>query len=119
MFDIDINGKITITKGDTGEFELFINEGTAEEPFAYTLVEGDVVCMYVYQAGCCTYQKDAFIKKEKTLSDVNEEGLIDITLDPRDTASVKPGDYRYRVKLVKASGAVATIIDENSFVIKS
>lgn len=124
MFDIDINGKITITKGDTGEFELFIDQGTAENPLQYQLVEGDEVLMYVYQAGCCTYEKDAFIKRTFTLADVNEEGLIEIELSPKDTRDIKPGDYRYRVKLMRpgleeGKEKISTIIDENTFVIKS
>ena len=128
MFDIDVNGKITITKGDTGKFELFIDQGTAENPMQYNLVEGDEVHLYVYQAGCCSYEKDAFIHDKFTLADVNEEGLVEVKIKTSDTSNVKPGEYRYRVKLIKAlpAGAnpedepdVDTIIDENTFVIKS
>lgn len=117
MFDIDINGKITITKGDSGESELLLNCGTIEEPVIYELSSTDEIHFYAYPKASF-YQRDYFIHKVFTKADVTEEGLVLMKFMPGDTSSIKPGEYLYRVKLVKDAQTVDTVIDENTFVIR-
>lgn len=117
MFDIDINGKITITKGDSGEGELFLNIGTVENPLMYELEEGDEVHFYAY-AKESFYMRDAFIHKVFTTKDLTEDKLVLISFIPQDTSNVKPGEYLYRVKLLQPGNKVDTIVDENTFIIK-
>lgn len=118
MFDVDINGKITITKGDSGESELFLNIGDIENPFSYDLQEADEVHFYAY-ARESFYMRDSFIHKVFTIRDLTEEGLVLISFLPQDTQNIKPGEYLYRVKLVRPGNKVDTVVDENTFVIKA
>lgn len=117
MFDIDMNGKITITKGDSGESELFLNCGTVENPVMYELLDTDEIHFYAYPKAS-NYLKDSFIHKVFKKADVTAEGLVAIKFHPGDTSIVKPGEYLYRVRLIKDINTIDTIIDENTFVIR-
>lgn len=50
---------------------------------------------------------DASIKKN--LTNGTAEGLIVITIDPEDTASLTPGNYYYDIKVETASGDIYKI----------
>lgn len=117
MFNIDKEGKIQITKGDNGEAELLINSSTIEDPILYEVQQGDTIHFYAYPKASF-YERDAFIHKTLNKSDVSEEGLVIINFIPSDTANIKPGEYLYRCKLLRASGKVDTVIEENTFIIK-
>lgn len=117
MFDVDINGKITITKGDSGESELFLNIGTVENPYMYELKDEDEVHLYAY-AKESFYMRDSFIHKVFTTKDLTDENMVLISFIPQDTMNIKPGEYLYRIKLIRPGNKVDTVVDENTFVIK-
>lgn len=57
---------------------------------------------------------DALIKKNVTDGNVN--GLVTITLNPVDTATIAPGKYYYDIKVQEASGAIYKV-DEGKFIL--
>lgn len=118
MFDVSLDNKIEITRGDSGTADLEINAGTIESPVLYEMSEGDEVHFYVYAKGT-DYETDSFIDKVLTKSDVGSEGFVTVQFTPKDTNNIVPGVYNYRVKVIRADGRVDTVIEENTFIIKN
>ena len=94
MFKINDDKSIYVTRGDAASFVLNL-QANGE---AYTLKEGEVVRMKVFEKGgceCVVIQKD-FVAKTPTDS-------IDISLDSKDTkigdTISKPKDYWYEIEL--------------------
>lgn len=118
MFEVSIEGKITITRGDSGVADLAIDAGTVESPLLYELQPDEEVHLYVYPRGV-DYLKNSFLHKTFTCKDV-ENNLIALKFEPKDTINIIPGEYLYRVKCCKADGSnIQTVIDENTFIIKA
>lgn len=102
MFLIDNLNKITIIEGDSGHFELKVND--------YELREGDTV--YFSVKG-----DDSEYLFQKRISEF-EDGLCAIKIEPQDTKG-KVGAYLYDVQITLASGYVDTVIPPTKFTVKA
>lgn len=116
MFDVDKNGVVTITAGDSGRSTLFVNSGTDYAPIRYRLKEGDSCKLTVTEINA---PKNAapLIEKVFTLADLNDDGDIKIFFAPTDTDSLRPATYSYKVKLFTSEGDVNTIVDKTNFIV--
>ena len=99
MLDISVNNMISLTRGDTFQDSLFLNEGTPLKPIRYILQEGDQVFLGVTEPNQ-PFEK-ALIKKKFTNANLNEDGDVIITFEHTDTACLLPGKYFYEIKLVR------------------
>jgi len=120
MFSTGIsnNGIIVINKGDTFYAPLFINIGDECTPERYILTEDDTV----YFAICEPNQvfERGVIRKIYTANNLNEDGDVEIILNPEDTENILPGTYYYEIKLRVVRGdqeIVDTIVPRRKFVI--
>lgn len=117
MFNIAHNGIITVNRGDSFTFPIFLNSGTNIQPVKYDL---DDSC-YVYFAVMEPNQpfENALIKKKYTINDVDENGNVIIKFRPQDTQCVLPGKYYYQVKVQKFNSLNSEDYDVNTIVGKT
>lgn len=118
MFDISRDNVISITRGDSAKFPLFINTGTELKPIRYVLEEGDEVYLAIMQPN--QYFENAIVKKKYTDEDLNDHGDVLIKIRPEDTEQLIPGKYYYQIKskLRTADGyEVHTVIKKTEFFI--
>lgn len=122
MFDISNEGIITLTRGDSFETPLFINQGTEIAPARYELTADDIVYFAVMQPN--QRFEDAIVKKVYDInSPHNDEGDLLISFEPLDTEYLLSGTYYYMVKLRthigEGTGAndyrVQTVIPQREF----
>lgn len=99
MFKIDNVGKMTLTRGDTAEFniELCNEDGTPYEPS-----ENDVVLFSIKKN----------LNSENSL--IEKTGLL-IRIDSQDTQRMEIATYYYDVKILFADASVQTVIPQNQF----
>ena len=98
MVDISNEGIITLSRGDTFRFPLFINKGTEIAPIRYELTENDMLYFAIMEPN--QRFEDAIIRKVYTTeSEFNEDGDVMICIDPTDTEYLLGGKYYYEVKL--------------------
>lgn len=98
-----INGNtIEITRGDTGEFDIALNniDGTPYEP-----QEGDVITFTVKKG---TQEKEILIQKTGQ----------HIEIKPDDTKDLLYGTYKYDIQVTFANGKVCTVVTPSDFKIK-
>ena len=122
MLNISNNQLITMVRGDTFSFPLFINYCDNWQIYRYKLSSGECVQFRVMPAE--TSWEDAPIKKEYTKEDQNEDGDIMITFEAEDTLGLEPGTYYYEIKLLQdrvseEGQLVNTIITRRSFIMLS
>ena len=99
MFNIDPVSKIiTINRGDTVEFPIYINEiGNMWAPVKTELEDADTIYFGVMEPN--KNFEEAIIKKVfNKYSRRDEEGDLLVTLDPIDTLYLRPGKYYYSIK---------------------
>ncbi len=108
MVSISKTQIITMNRGDSLSYPIFINAGTKILPLRYTIWEGDTLYVAVTEAN--QRFEDALIKKVYTSEDLNEYGDVDFKLAPEDTEHVLPGMYYYEVKLVHELEGEETIV---------
>lgn len=106
MFSRSPQGIITMTRGDSFSFPLFINCNTDILPQRYTLQEEDVLHFRVKKPNQL-FEKSV-IRKSYTSSDLNEDGDVVVRFRPEDTVELLPGKYYYEVKIVNTSSATDT-----------
>lgn len=115
MFNIQNSRIITIVKGDTVEFPLFINANTDMNPIGFTFGPYDEIYFSVMEPN----QKFncGVIRHTYDINDLNESGDIVIKLTSEDTINLYSGTYYYEIKLVvrrfeEVDGEM-TLIDEH------
>ena len=111
-----INNIITISRGDSFEFPLFINIGTLLNPIKYNLVEHENAKIYLGVMEPNQAFEQALIRQIYTKDDVDENGNIIIKFFPSDTYLLNPGIYYYEIKL-KDGNAVTTVLPKTLFYI--
>lgn len=129
MLNISPNGIISMSKGDSWKTSIFINLGTALEPAAYNIKEGDYLYFGVMEPNQSF--KDALICKKLGFNDRTpvpqgssqdededgyKDGYVDIYFKSEDTEHILPGVYYYEIKLlrpVEDEGAIAKGITES------
>lgn len=99
MFAID-GTTITVIQGDTGEFELVLDN--------YTFVEGDIVYMTVKKK-----MKDEAVVFQKVITDFSEN-TAKIRLEYEDT-NLEQGRYYYDIQCSLADGRIDTVIPPSIF----
>lgn len=103
MLNVNANGSIALTRGDTAEFTVTITEG--KDGAEYEIQENDVLTLSVKQN-----IKDTEYALQKTVTGTNI-----IPLEPADTAYLSFGKYTYDVQLTTADGRVYTVIAPTEF----
>ena len=99
MLNLTKNRVLTIKRGDTCSFPIFINAGTQLKPIRFDL--RDYQTAYILFAVMEPNQDfdKAIIKKSYTYKDVNDNGDVVVRFIPKDTAFLAPGKYYYEIKL--------------------
>ncbi len=119
MFTLAFNGIITVNRGDSFSFPLYINCGTNLEPILYNIDSSVVVYFAVMEPN--QPFEDALIKKRYTAADCDENGNVIIRFRPKDTQCILPGKYYYQVKVQRFNSdnpedyEVDTVIDKTLF----
>lgn len=120
MYIVDRNNVIILNRGDSISFPVEILGGKFPDEFRMELDSTDMVYFGLMEPH--QLFEDAIIKKVYTSEDVNEEGCIDIRIEPIDTVDLLPGTYYYSVKLSsydreKDIEYVDTLIQKTKFII--
>lgn len=98
MFEIANNGILTIVKGDTASFPLFINVGTSLSPKQYVLSKFDKVQFGIGLPN--TSWEDNYFTKTFTYDNLNDNNDVVISLTEDETNSFPLGTSYYRIKLI-------------------
>lgn len=96
---ITSNGAIvTITRGDSFEATVFINQGTLLVPVRYELTGTDNLFLGIMEPN--QLFENAIVRKVFTSeSKKTEDGDVVISLEPYETEHLHPGTYYYSIKL--------------------
>lgn len=119
MFTLAFNGIITVNRGDSFSFPLYLNCGTNLEPILYNIDSSVVVYFAVMEPN--QPFEEALIKKRYTAADCDENGNVIIKFRPKDTQCVLPGKYYYQVKVQRFNSddpedyEVDTVVDKTLF----
>lgn len=123
MFTISYDGIITLSRGDSVEIPLLINQGTIDVPIRYHLKDSDAVYFAITEPH--QLFEDAIVKKVYTREDgkFNENDDLVIIINTIDTEYLRPGTYYYEIKLRQENlesnmYQVDTIISKRKFIIK-
>ena len=118
MFKIETGNKIVTINGDTGYFNIIVDD--------YAFVDGDMVTFTA--ASSQNYRSPniskSIIKGKENLDEdgdvmgyFNEDGSCTFLIHSKDTALLN-GDYMYDVQLNLADGRVDTIIGPSTLTVK-
>lgn len=95
---ISNNGIIVINRGDNFSTQLYVNKNTAGSPEPYPFIQDKDK---VYLSVCEPQQSfmEGIIRKEfdPSLDDDNNL-IVNILLEPKDTINILPGTYYYEIK---------------------
>lgn len=117
------NNIIKMTRGDTYEFNLTIDDEGSENG-KYILQGNDTVYFGLMEPNSAFEQ--SLVKKIYTEEDRDKDGNIFITIEPEDTEHLLPGVYYYSVKLevdhengetYESIHKVITVINKTKFII--
>lgn len=117
MFNRSPLGIITMNRGDSFSFPLFINCGTDITPVRYVLKSDEILYFGVKEPN--QLFENSVIRKRYSSTDLNADGDVVIRFDPRDTVRVLPGKYYYEIKIANnksMSASETTISDIDVFV---
>ena len=103
MLYVETDGAIRLTRGDTARLTVPLTNETDNS--TYEMQEGDTLTLTVKKA--VTDETPSF---QKVLSGTNA-----FHIEPKDTAQLPFGKYKYDVELVTASGDVYTVIEPTTF----
>lgn len=120
MFDISENNVITITRGDSATFSLYLNKGTNLDPEQYILTGSDAVYMGIMEAN--QRFEDAIVKYKFTASDLDSSNNVKIKIKATDTEYLEPDKYFYQIKLASTDSdgdeQVSTVISRTEFFVQ-
>jgi hypothetical protein len=110
-----------MTRGDSFEIPLFLNQGTATSPLRYILSDKDEVYFGVME--CNQPFENALIRKKFTHEDLNKNGDVVVSFRHEDTVNVIPDMYYYEIKLrsfnaIKNTYEVHTVVQKTKFFIE-
>lgn len=88
---------ISLHRGDSLRYPIFVNIGTKVEPMRYPLQDGDTLYVGVMEPNAPF--ECAVIGRALTRGDLNAEGDAVLSLSPEDTERMLPGLYYYEAKL--------------------
>lgn len=96
MFNVDVSGRITLTRGDTASPPLFLNKGTDLKPLRHILQDGEEVYFAIMEPN--QPFECAIVKKLLTKDNLNKYGDVVINIEHDDTRLLLPGKYFYQIK---------------------
>lgn len=96
MFNVDVSGRITLTRGDTASPSLFLNKGTDLKPLRHILQDGEEVYFAIMEPN--QPFECAIVKKLLTKDNLNKNGDVVINIEHDDTRCLLPGKYFYQIK---------------------
>ena len=102
MFSVSKSGEIKLTRGDTARLTVTITDGTGQP---YIVQNDDVVTL--------TVKKD--VKDTEVLIEKKLTGGDTFHIEPKDTATLDFGKYKYDVQINTAEGEVYTVIPPTTF----
>ena len=113
------NNRIAITRGDTGNIILTINQGNELYPSSYVMKDTDKIYFAIEEAN--QPFENAIVKKILN-KDRQRNGKIKIKLNSEDTMCLIPGKYFLEIKLVGIDEfedeEIQTIIPQTEFYIE-
>ena len=115
MFELSINNIVTVSRGDSFECPLFINQGTNISPVRYE-ISGDEYVLFAIERPNQPFECAA-VRKKFTEQDKNKNGDVVVKITSKDTRNLCPGDYFYEIKAYLKDGGVNTIVEKTKFII--
>ena len=117
MLSLSSCAQVRVSRGDTCDIEVVINQGTAMDPFRYDLQPNDEIYFGLMEPN--QPFEYAILKKKLTYDDVIDNQQF-IHLEPKDTLCLLPGLYYYQIKVriydaVNQRYIVNTIIPKTQF----
>jgi hypothetical protein len=96
MLALSTIGQIRLTRGDSLDLPVTINQGTSMEPIKYDLREYDEVYFALMEPN--QPWENAILKQKYTIEDLIDDELY-IRFKPKDTMCLIPGLYYYQIKI--------------------
>ena len=118
MPTIGDNMTISLHRGDSLRYPIFINAGTKVLPIRYPLQDGDTLYVGIMEPH--SPFECALIKKALTKDNVNADGDAVLSLVPSETENLLPGTYYYEAKLECMRGTVTevyTVVPRRKFLL--
>lgn len=103
MLYVESDGAVKLTRGDTARLTVTINNDTSGKE--YVIESGDTLTLTVKKS-----VSDAVPSIQKVLVGTNI-----FHIEPKDTAQLAFGRYKYDVQLTTAGGDVYTVIEPTTF----
>ena len=104
MLEINNDGLISMSRGDSVKLPLFINSGSDLCPVRYVLKDTDKLYLGILEPNHSW--ENAILRKIYTKDNLNADGDVIIKLEPEDTEYLSEGIYYYQIKLLQ--------VDENN-----
>ena len=98
MLEIDINGNITVNKGDTFEAPIFMDINESKFDSSRLPVEDGWLLYFGVMEANMPFAL-SLVKKTLTKDDLNEHGDFVVKFSHDDTRCLMPGPYFYEAKL--------------------
>ena len=98
MLNVNSDGTIQLTRGDTARLEITIKNSLTEE--AYDMAPDDILSFTIKKS----------VKDETALVHKESKGTNTFHIEPKDTAELSFRKYFYDVQLTRANGDVYTVI---------
>lgn len=105
MLNIDSNGNIELTRGDTAKITVTIMDSVKSTE--YVMNEHDILTISIKKS-----IKDADYSLQKA-----SEGTNTFKIDPSDTKNLDFGKYIYDIQLTTDEGEVYTVVPPSNFVL--
>ena len=103
MLHIEFDGSVKLTRGDTARFTIDLTNDA--DGSAYVMQSGDTLTLTIKKN---TTDAEPLVQKVLTVS-------ATFHIEPKDTAHLKFGKYKYDVELNTESGDVYTVIEPKKF----
>ena len=115
MIRIANNGFITIHRGDSFNYPIYINIGTNLNPKEYLLHEDDIIYFSI-----CEPNKEfeqGIFRRKYTNKDFTYDHKCHVVLEPNDTKDLLPGVYYFEIRAKLFTGNIVTITPRKKFII--
>lgn len=103
MLNVNSDGTIQLTRGDTARLEITIKNSLTEE--AYDMAPDDILSFTIKKS----------VKDETALVHKESKGTNTFHIEPKDTVELSFRKYFYDVQLTRANGDVYTVIVPTTF----
>ena len=126
MFELSINNIVTVSRGDSFECPLFLNQGTDVSPIRYEIQDDEYVIFAIERPN--QPFECAVFKKTFTKDNLNAHGDVVVKIESKDTLNLCPGNYFYEIKAylykrdkrgrkLSELGVVNTVVEKTKFII--